>query len=252
MTPYSRIMEGEIPGLPEDVELMDDQQWRVARQNGIGSSQSASILGYGYNTPLQEWERIVSPETAPEMEGDHLVIGKLLERPIAQMYAEKTDRTLWYNGNRIWRHKEYPFITCTPDFVDWENREVVETKNVGIFAASEWQDEEVPLKFQIQTQHQLAITGMDRAVLVGLIGGNQIEYRVIERNERFIKGLLNKLCDFWAEHVLTRTPPPETGIAANLEVYQRLHPHDNGKAKRLQVDPRKVALLERVCKRRRE
>lgn len=235
MTLFDRITEGDHPSV--EWPNLDEMSWVETRRSGIGASSSAAIFGCGHEgtTQLTVYEQIVHPELAPKLEGEHLDIGQLLERPIGQMYAEQEGRTLWFNDRRIWRSREHNFITCTPDFIDWENQADVQTKNVSVFAGKEWENGETPLKYEIQCQHELYVTGMDYAVLVGLIGGNHIEHRIIERNDKFIKALVKKLVDFWENHVVKRIPPDPTE-AADFDVINRLHPDDNGKAVRVDID----------------
>lgn len=228
-----RISTRKLKRVP--FENLSEEVWASAAMQSsyIGASQSADLFGYGFagGSPLSVYEKLVHPESAPKFDEncEHLVLGQHLERPIAEAYAERYDCKLWFNDRRIWRHKDYPFIGATPDFIDWKNKRNVQTKNISTFASDEWEDGEAPLKYQIQCQQEMAVTGLQETHLVGLIGGNRLEVRTIERNERFIQVLIDKLNAFWTKHVVPKLPPEPT-VGDDFYVINRLHPDDNGKA----------------------
>lgn len=221
-------------------ENLTKEEWcsDAVQSSYIGASQAADIFGYGFagGSPLSVWERLVHPDLAPKFDEDaeHLVMGQKLEMPIADAYAERYGCKLWFNDRRIWRHHDHPFIGATPDFIDWKNKRNVQTKNISVFASDEWEDGEAPLKYQIQCQQEMAVTGLKETHLVGLIGGNRLEVRTIERNERFIQVLIDKLVAFWMNHVVPQIPPEPT-VGKDFAVLARLHPDDNGKAVRMSV-----------------
>ena len=67
----------------------------------------------------------------------------------------------------------------------------------------------IPVEVQVQTQHYLAATGLPYATAVGLVGGHQLIWKDIERNETFIEALLEREENFWLR-VLSDNPPTAT------------------------------------------
>lgn len=62
--------------------------------------------------------------------------------------------------------------------------------------ADQW-DEEVPLKYQVQIQHQMYVVGAEIACAAALVGGNKFLWSTVERNDEFIDAMVNKLTRFW-------------------------------------------------------
>jgi predicted phage-related endonuclease len=111
---------------------------------------------------------------------------------------------------------------------------VAEIKNVDFFLGQEWEDEP-PVAFQIQLQHQLAVTGLTWGSIVGLVGGNRFRWQDQTRNEEFIALLLEAEHEF-VERVQKRLPPPADGSASTKALLKKLYPKDNGEAIALPVE----------------
>jgi predicted phage-related endonuclease len=83
-----------------------------------------------------------------------------------------------------------------------------EFKNVGTWAADQWLDE-VPLKYQVQIQHQMYVTGAEVACAAALVGGNQFLWTTLDRNDEFIGAMVEKLRIFW--DMVESNVQPEVG-----------------------------------------
>jgi predicted phage-related endonuclease len=97
-------------------------------------------------------------------------------------------------------------------------------------------------------QQQLYVTGLRRAWLAVLIGGNEFRVYDIEANERFQTVLVKQLTHFWSDYVLTGTPPPVDGSTATTRAIALLHPQDTGAEIELEPDAwlPKLEQLERI------
>jgi predicted phage-related endonuclease len=108
----------------------------------------------------------------------------------------------------------YPFLGCSLDRWFYDPEKPPETmapldlKNTSVFMKDEWEGM-VPLKYNIQIQAQMAVTGKDVAALAVLIGGNQFKWAIVERNQRFIDVMLEKLQRFWEMVQNDVMPEPE-------------------------------------------
>lgn len=227
-----------IPSLEElwrnRIEQYDNKEsWLAQRHTYIGGSAVPALFGQGYvgSSPLSIWQSIVHPDLSEPLEGEYLDWGNRLEPAIADEYMNRTGNKLWGNGYNIWRHPEHKHIACTPDFIDFENRENVQIKNVGQFAAKEWDNDEYPLKYMVQVQHEMLATGMESSKLVALIGGQSLEIRHIERDNEWINDMLIPTINgFWDNYVIPKIEPPVDGLEGTVHALFRLHPDDNGKA----------------------
>lgn len=229
----------------------DRQEWLARRQAGIGASDAAAILGVGYaNTnALSVWfdktAASVSPfgddgEESSDSEEDRLQIGLLWEPALRAIFEWKLGLgPVRYEPFKVFHDLQDSFLGCTPDgwLEDQQDAEPgvkipVELKNLDAFASAEWNNEEndfVPLKYQVQVQHQMMVMGAPYAYIMALIGGNKPVIRRVERNEEFIQALREKLRVFWGL-VVTRQMPPVDGSEISTQVLKKLYPQDSGLA----------------------
>lgn len=214
------------------VDVYSDQaDWLIGRRRVIGASDTAGILGLGYadQSPLTVWESKVRPVARGDFD-KRLSIGKLIEPALRSIFTSETGLECHAPGDTaIFVSAVLPWLGATLDGVCYDDDRgncPCELKNVSAFNRDEWADEP-PLKYLIQVQHQLAVTGACRGYLLGLIGGNEPIVRVVERNDRFIDAMVSQLAKFW-QCVESQTLPEIDGNEASGEVLARLYPSDSG------------------------
>ena len=233
-------------------------EWHEHRRRAIGASEVASILGApgAYQTPLQVWASkrgIELDEKEDDARDDWLHFGQVLEPVIAKEFERRTNFAVMPE-DRQFISTLYPFLGCSLDrwFVDHkdkiQNPDPLDLKNTSVFMREEWEGT-VPLRYNIQVQAQMAVTGRDQAALAVLIGGNQFRWAVIERNQRFIDLMLEKLDKFW--QMVQRDIMPEPVAKDNPIIGQILGHEDEGKVIVLspgivQVDERLTQVKEEI------
>jgi putative phage-type endonuclease len=206
-----------------------DPKWHELRKNGIGASESAAILEVegAFGTPLKVWASKMDDyerEEGDEAFEERMRIAHRMEPIILAELKSDTSWMIEMDGT-TYRHPEFPYLTATPDA--WarmpEGWGLVELKNVSEWAADEW-GEEAPLKYQVQLQHQMLVTGARRGVLAAVLGGNRfVRSPIIERNDDFIKRLFEKLTDFW-KLVCDGDMPNISG--PDLDLLKKMHGDD--------------------------
>ena len=218
--------------------------WLRERTEFVGASESASILGVGYDSELAVYERKINP--TDEEPTDAQWIGLHLESAIASIFNEVTGKTARLNsygdGYQVYEHSEHPWLRATLDAEIVEEEAVLELKNVGAYNASEWSDDQVPLRFQVQLQHQMLVRGWDHGYLGALVGGNTPLVRHVEADPDFQRALLDRLRDFWGR-VERRDPPDADHTESCTKLLRRLHPNDNGQAAWVDLDGAEVEAL---------
>lgn len=208
--------------------------WLEARRSLIGASDSAGIFGVGYadQSAVTVWDSKINP--ARQIDPAKLrkfKVGKLMEPALRAIFADESGMPCESPGEfTIYRHADIPWLGATLDGVT-EHDEYgpcpVELKNVSNFARDEWDGDEPPLKFAVQCQHQMAVTGANHGFLLGLIGGNEPVIKTIERNDRFIDAMLKRLDEFWG-YVERRELPPIDSSIATAQILAKLWPEDSG------------------------
>ncbi len=212
------------------------EAWLADRPSRIGASEAPGILGEGYSgeSAFATYEKKINPtldELVDATLAERLKIGTKMEPVIRDLFYEETGLDVFTQAEQVvCVSDERPHVSATLDGAVFEvggGRGVWEAKNVGEYVASDWDDNSVPLRVQIQTQDQMYVTGYQFAYVAALLGGNRFVFRRIERNQRFIDAMLPVLDDFW-DHVQRRDPPPADNTEATSKALKRLYGNDNG------------------------
>lgn len=237
-----------IAGRPELTVSERQRQrdaWLEERRTGIGASDAAIILGISkWKSPLQLFAEKAGLADIPEDEKDYLSWGHRLEPVIAGAYQDETDRLTLDPGDfAIERSADVPFMLATIDrfIVGWPMdrprpeyapegssagpaRGVLELKTANAFRREEWKDEP-PLAYQIQLQHQLAVTGLQWGSIAVLIGGQQFLWTDIARNQPFIDALIAAEERFWRRVQTKEAPEPDSSQSAT-KILHALYPRE--------------------------
>lgn len=182
-------------------------EWHAHRKLCIGASEVASILGApgAFQTPLQVWaeKRGIFEEDEEQYKldkQDWLHFGNVLEPVISDEFEIRSGYPVTKEDQQF-ISQQFQFLGCSLDrwfwhFEEHQLRSPLDLKNTSIFMKDEWEDM-APLRYQIQVQAQMVVTGCDIGALAVLIGGNRFRWTTIERNQRFIDIMLEKLEQFW-------------------------------------------------------
>lgn len=198
----------------------------------IGASNSAAALGVcPWKSKFEYWSELTGLTEPPDLsEKEAVEWGNILEPVIAETYARKTGRKVEHNANaEVTRHPDRPFLTATLDAVQTDDAcgvGALEIKTTSAWRGDDWA-EEPPLHYQVQLQHQLAVTGMPWGTLCCLIGGQRLIYWDQHRNDKFIEAMIDKLSFFWTQ-VIDRIPPAPDGSESTAKVLKQLYPADDG------------------------
>lgn len=207
------------------------------RTDSIGASDAPKVI-CGPQFPL--WAEKTGLAPAPDL--DHIEAvkrGTQLEPIICDMFAEETGRKVGHNATaQVTQHPDLAWMTATLDAVQFHpmrGRGALEIKNVGEYLKSDWEEEPGPIRFQVQLQHQLAVTGLEWGSLCALIGGNKLRWFDMDRDQDFIDAMIDKEAFFWTQ-VIEKQPPAVDGSIATREALKRLYPDHDGQTIALPVE----------------
>lgn len=182
-----------------------DPDWLEKRQEGLGASEAATILGINaYQSPHRLWLEKVGLEE-PEPAGESARMGKLLEPIILKLYQDETARVVQSAGVLV-RNREYPWLQATLDataFLDPDTLGIVEAKLTR--READWKDG-VPDYVYAQVQHQMLTTGLRMASTAALLSGIAFVWTDVPFDEPYALDYLERAKAFW-EAVVSRTPP---------------------------------------------
>lgn len=197
------------------VKIEDHETWIKERMNGIGGSDSGSVLGLNpWCSNVQLW-RYKTGQEEPEDISDKPAVrfGKIAEEHIRELFRlDYPEYILDYHAYWIYRNDAYQwqFATLDGELTDSIGRRgILEIKTTTIQNKTQWDEWEggIPQRYFAQVLHQLSATGWDFAILRGYIryykGGEfrasvrdyrierkdvleDIEY-LIEQEQRFMK-----------------------------------------------------------------
>lgn len=224
--------------------------WLKERRNGIGGSDAAAVLGLSpWKSALELYCDKIGLTELEDSEPDWLYWGKALEPVIAARYEKETGRATIDDGEfLIQRSAVYPWMCCTTDrTIDDpakpESPGVLSIKNIIGFKKSEW-EEEPPVEYQIQLQHELVVTRRTWGSFAVLFNGNTFGWFDVERNEKFCSFLIEKEREFWDRIVIGNPPPPGNPADSSREALGRLYPNDSGST--IALDGEFIILAERI------
>lgn len=221
-----------------------ESEWLEDRSHGIGASETSSIFGVGYagSSPITVYGSKIGKAEPIDAATQRLFDrSHLMESVIAAELRAETEWEISDPGDyTIFRSSDPKFsklfstldrIAIHPEFGPIP----AELKNINGRFWRDWDGDEAPLKHVVQTQHQMAVTGASHAILAGLIGGSDLKYFVIERNDKFIDAMTARLNEFW-DCVISRTLPDVDESEATAKALFRIYPEDSGLAVNLPDD----------------
>ena len=215
------------------------EQWLDIRQLGIGSSDAAVAIGLSpYKCPLSLWLEKTARKAPEDISQKEAVLwGVELEPVLAQVYTKRTGYKV-RRVNAVLQHPEHTFMLANLD------REVVghpdgpgilEIKTASYHSAPQW-EEGVPVAYQCQVLHQLAVTGHAWAEVAVLIGGQDFRIYRIERDEEKIGDLIRREAHFWQQVRQDWQPEPD-GSSDAAAALGWLFPRDDGQTVDLSDSP---------------
>jgi len=204
------------------ITLQSEAHWHALRAEDLTSTDVAALFGLSpYKTAFELWHEKKAGERGEFQENDRMRWGRRLEASVAEGIIEDMS---WCGrpfkeygriaGHRLgasfdWRVHAHP--DAPGHASDHDDDAILEIKCVDFLAFRDgWTiDEgfiEAPPHIEIQVQHQMLVSGLRRAYLGVMVGGNDI--RVIERtaDDAVHAGILARAAAFW-QSVDDNNPP---------------------------------------------
>lgn len=186
-------------------ELTHDD-WLDHRRTGLGGSDIAAICGMSRYKSAMEVYLDKLGEIPPLEDNPKMKAGRMLEPVIAEWFAEETGMRV-QRQNSIFQHKQYPHMLANIDRWLPALNAGLEIKNTGEYSKDDWSGTQAPTEYILQCNHYMAVTGADKWFICVLIGGWDLQWKVIERDEALINNLITIENEFWYNNVLAKNPP---------------------------------------------
>lgn len=169
-------------------------EWLEARSEGIGGSEIGTILGLNpWESAVTAWAKKTHKIPATTQTNFAMRLGQVLEDPILLLWQEKNPEWEVYqtgtyaDGNLPFLHANPDALAHNPDTDEWVILEVKTSRNY-------W--DELPPQYEAQVQHYLGIMGLERGILIGLVGMDWFEQE-IKRDDFQITEQNKAAAEFW-------------------------------------------------------
>ena len=213
------------------------KEWLNWRTSGIGGSDVSIIFGLNkFRSVYQLWLEKTGQVIPVEEENDYTHFGTILEPIVKAEFTRRTGLKI-RSRNAILQSEEYPFMLADLDGVIYENGEmcIFEAKTASTYKKEIW-EEGVPVEYQLQIQHYMAVTGAKKTYIAALVGGNQFFYYEVFRDEELINIIIQVEKEFWRENVKQGIEPAPDGSEATTKYLNQKYSNSNGNAVELPPD----------------
>lgn len=189
---------------------LDKREWLKYRKSGIGGSDAGAVCGLNpYRTAMQVYQDKVSEEIE-EMDNEAMRQGREFEDYVAKRFMEATGKKV-RRANAMFYNEEYSFMLADVDRMVVGENAGLECKTASPYMADKWKDGNIPLSYQIQCYHYMAVSNADAWYLAVVIYGREFKYYKIERDEAVIADLIQIEKAFWENHVMKQQIPDPDG-----------------------------------------
>jgi len=221
----------------EKLTFKNEAEWLKERKQGIGGSDSPIVCGVSrYKGPLDLWA-VKRGLVEDQEETEPMEVGKAIEPAIRQLYEKRTGRTVLDQGIHTFVNKQFDYIRASVDGLvanmkdDLPQPWIFEAKNTGYITEREL-EEDFPIEWEVQCQHEMFCLGLSRASLAVLVRGNKLKWKDLERNDAFIEEMLKKEIAFW-DSVVKGVAPEADNRESTARTLSRLYPKDTGQTVQL-------------------
>jgi putative phage-type endonuclease len=221
------------------IPITSQERWHTVRASHIGGSDIASLFDASpYMTRFELWH--IKKGSMPDAmeESDRMFWGKMLEAGIARGLAQQQNWTI-QPPSGYYVHSRVKGMGCTPDFfIDpvegFTGRGVLQIKNISYLEwLDSWQDQEPPLHYLLQLQHELACTGCSWGAIGILVGGNESYAFPYLRHDGTVKRIEQTVREFWLS--IERNEEPKA-VSEDYSVVRRLYRRTSGETIDLSKD----------------
>lgn len=200
------------------------EEWLELRKKSIGGSDAGAVMGMNpWKGPVglyaDKMGLIPDKETTEAMR-----LGIDLESYVSSRFVQDTGKKI-RRDNYMYAHDDYDFITANIDRVVVGENAGLECKTMSGFNNYDLENRDVPAQYYAQCQHYMLVMGYDRMYLTILVFQKGVYVVPIERNDSFIKELLEKEVHFWTTYIEKQVMPAPT-TEEDRESVKQLYPKE--------------------------
>lgn len=217
---------------------MGREEWLKWRRMGIGGSDAAVIAGVSpFRSIFELWmDKTGQAEATEGEESEPIHFGNVLEPVVRREFMRRTGMKV-RRKMALLQSGEHPFMLADLDGVIYENGKmcVFEAKTASAYKKEIW-EAGVPLEYQYQAQHYMAVTGAEKTYIAALVGGNRFIYHELLRDNEMIESIIRMEKEFWENCVLAGREPEADGSGATTDFLNGRYGTSNGRCIELPED----------------
>lgn len=200
---------------------LDKESWLRYRKNGIGGSDAGAVCGLNpYRTAIEVYYDKTSEEIE-EIDNEAMRQGRELEEYVARRFCEASGKKV-RRANAMFYDEKNPFMLADVDRMIVGENAGLECKTASPYMTEKWKDEMIPISYQIQCYHYMAVCRADAWYIAVLIYGKEFKYYRIDRDDEVIENLIRIEKEFWNGNVIPRImPDPDGSKTADLAIAER-------------------------------
>jgi len=214
------------------------------RVNYLGGSEIAAILGLSrFKTPLQVWAEKTGNLIPEDISGKlHIRLGNKLEATVCDLFSEETGRKV-ARVNETITHPKYSFLRGNIDRRVVGEKAILEAKTTSAWNAKQWEGEEIPQEYLIQTYFYMELTGSERGYVACLVGNQGFHVKTLERDPVLQNDIITKAVDFWTRYIEPKIIPSMI-TSKDADTLYNLFPLGGGEP--LALDDKAATLIESI------
>ena len=201
---------------------LSHEEWLRWRQQGIGGSDVSALLGLNpWKSELELWLEKTGQGSDVVADNESMEWGRIMEPVIRKHFEEVTGKNV-AEVHAIMQHNKYKHMIGDIDGVTQDgdgNLAIVEIKTASEYKRSDWEDG-IPAYYETQVQHYLTVTGLEKAYVAVLIGGNTFRMYEVEADKDVQKMLIAVEAAFW-DKVKNNIRPEVDGSNASKELLDK-------------------------------
>ncbi len=201
-----------------ETENLTREEWLDWRRKGIGGSDAAAIMGISpFRTARDIYYDKLGIAAVEENESNWVALemGHLLEDLVAKIFGRKTGLKI-YQIKKMFQHPLFPFMLADVDYfitMPDGTKAILEIKTTNYNAKDLWWKdgrEIVPVYYEAQGRHYMAVMDIDRVFFCCLYGNTEDEViiREIRRDTAYEEEMIFLEQEFWNSYVQKQVPPP--------------------------------------------
>ena len=199
---------------------LSHKEWLAYRKRGLTGTDAGSIVGLNpYRSAFAVYQDKISDDIE-QIDNEAMRQGRDLEEYVARRFAEETGMKV-RRANAIFQNEDHPIMLADFDRVIVGQKAGLECKTVSPYSSDKWDEGKIPLHYQMQVQHYLAVSGFDCWYVAALIFGTDFIIHKIERDESMIQDLITIEERFWKENVMSKIPPEPDGSGSYTEMLRK-------------------------------